>query len=296
MRKGESGHTPGDYHKFKDLILRMLDYDPDTRIKPLEAINHPFFRKDGSLPFPSVPAELHMSHSGGGGSQPFYPPPHTQTVGTSSAGHHEPMIISQEIVSIDTNQHLNPIGQPSELISGRHIKMQYSPPPPTSFPPNEPPRSGSQHTRSNPYPVPMNVGHPVAVPVPPTHQHRSISSSSYSPKTGSRNSSRGFANESGGVYPFTTQNGSSVPQRFYGTNTLFNENDPQFSFSFTQSSRQQSHNAHPSPQQQQQSYHSSSTDIAGSHSYTHSHSRTSNGQCSNETKEDSPMLGVMVHR
>ena len=292
MRKGDSGHTPGDYHKFKDLILRMLDYDPDTRIKPLEAIHHPFFRKDGSLPFASVPAELHMPHSGGGGSQPFYPPPPTKTVGTTSAAHHEPMIISQEIVSIDTNQHLNPIGRSSELISGRHIRLQYSPPPPTSFPPNDPPRSGSQHTRSNPYPVPINVGHPVAIPVPPTH-HRSISSSSYSPKTGSRNSSRGFANESGGVYPFTTQNGSSLPQRFYGTNALFNENDPRFSFTFTQPSHQQSR---PSPHHQQQTYHSSTAEITGSHSYAHSHSRTSNGQCSNETKDDSPMMGVMVHR
>ena len=31
MRAGEPGHTPTDYRKFKDLILRMLDYDPDTR-------------------------------------------------------------------------------------------------------------------------------------------------------------------------------------------------------------------------------------------------------------------------
>ena len=30
-RAGEPGHASTDYRKFKDLILRMLDYDPDTR-------------------------------------------------------------------------------------------------------------------------------------------------------------------------------------------------------------------------------------------------------------------------
>ena len=44
-RAGESGHTVADYLKFKDLILRMLDYDPKTRIQPYYALQHSFFKK-----------------------------------------------------------------------------------------------------------------------------------------------------------------------------------------------------------------------------------------------------------
>ncbi|KAL8596465.1 Dual specificity tyrosine-phosphorylation-regulated kinase 1A [Nucella lapillus] len=44
-RTGEPGHTVADYLKFKDLILRMLDYDPKTRISPYYALQHNFFKK-----------------------------------------------------------------------------------------------------------------------------------------------------------------------------------------------------------------------------------------------------------
>ncbi|XP_078726303.1 dual specificity tyrosine-phosphorylation-regulated kinase 1A isoform X2 [Lampetra fluviatilis] len=44
-RMGEAGHTVADYLKFKDLILRMLDYDPKTRITPFYALQHNFFKK-----------------------------------------------------------------------------------------------------------------------------------------------------------------------------------------------------------------------------------------------------------
>ncbi|KTG07315.1 hypothetical protein cypCar_00016157 [Cyprinus carpio] len=44
-RVGESGHAVADYLKFKDLILRMLDYDPKTRIQPYYALQHSFFKK-----------------------------------------------------------------------------------------------------------------------------------------------------------------------------------------------------------------------------------------------------------
>lgn len=44
-RQGEPGHTVADYLKFKDLILRMLDYDPKTRITPYYALQHNFFKK-----------------------------------------------------------------------------------------------------------------------------------------------------------------------------------------------------------------------------------------------------------
>lgn len=44
-RKNEIGHTLQDYLKFKDLVLRMLDYDPKTRIKPFQALQHTFFKR-----------------------------------------------------------------------------------------------------------------------------------------------------------------------------------------------------------------------------------------------------------
>lgn len=44
-RAGEPGHSVSDYLKFKDLVLRMLDYDPKTRISPYYALQHNFFKK-----------------------------------------------------------------------------------------------------------------------------------------------------------------------------------------------------------------------------------------------------------
>ena len=34
-----------DYLKFKDIILRMLDYDPKSRITPYYALQHNFFKQ-----------------------------------------------------------------------------------------------------------------------------------------------------------------------------------------------------------------------------------------------------------
>ncbi|XP_021935334.1 serine/threonine-protein kinase minibrain isoform X2 [Zootermopsis nevadensis] len=44
-RLGEPGHAVSDYLKFKDLILRMLDFDPKTRITPYYALQHNFFKR-----------------------------------------------------------------------------------------------------------------------------------------------------------------------------------------------------------------------------------------------------------
>lgn len=38
----ETGNSPRNYDLFVDLIYRMLSYDPRQRIKPEEALNHPF--------------------------------------------------------------------------------------------------------------------------------------------------------------------------------------------------------------------------------------------------------------
>uniref|UniRef100_A0A2K5X145 dual-specificity kinase n=1 Tax=Macaca fascicularis TaxID=9541 RepID=A0A2K5X145_MACFA len=41
---GEPGHSPADYLRFQDLVLRMLEYEP-ARISPLGALQHGFFRR-----------------------------------------------------------------------------------------------------------------------------------------------------------------------------------------------------------------------------------------------------------
>ena len=38
----ETGNSPRNYELFVDLIHRMLTYDPRQRIKPEEALHHPF--------------------------------------------------------------------------------------------------------------------------------------------------------------------------------------------------------------------------------------------------------------
>ncbi|VDO18568.1 unnamed protein product [Heligmosomoides polygyrus] len=43
-RAGESGHSVEEYSKFKDLVKRMLTYDPKARISPYYAVRHPFLR------------------------------------------------------------------------------------------------------------------------------------------------------------------------------------------------------------------------------------------------------------
>ncbi|XP_014242542.1 serine/threonine-protein kinase minibrain isoform X2 [Cimex lectularius] len=44
-RLGEPGHSVSDYLKFKDLIYRMLDFDPRTRVTPYYALQHNFFKR-----------------------------------------------------------------------------------------------------------------------------------------------------------------------------------------------------------------------------------------------------------
>ncbi|XP_078062464.1 dual specificity tyrosine-phosphorylation-regulated kinase 1B-like isoform X1 [Mustelus asterias] len=65
-RAGEPGHTPAEYLKFKDLILRMLDYDPKTRITPFYALQHNFFKKtldEGTNTSNSISTSPSVEHS-----------------------------------------------------------------------------------------------------------------------------------------------------------------------------------------------------------------------------------------
>lgn len=49
-RKGELGHKKQDYDLFEDLLRRLLDFDPSTRMTPREALDHEFLRRTGPLP------------------------------------------------------------------------------------------------------------------------------------------------------------------------------------------------------------------------------------------------------
>lgn len=42
-RRGDPGHEPDDYAKLVDVVSRMLEFDPDKRIRPSEALEHAFF-------------------------------------------------------------------------------------------------------------------------------------------------------------------------------------------------------------------------------------------------------------
>lgn len=43
-RLNVAGHSAQDYENFKNLILQMLEYDAKDRIRPLDALQHPFFK------------------------------------------------------------------------------------------------------------------------------------------------------------------------------------------------------------------------------------------------------------
>ncbi|KAF5404382.1 Dual specificity tyrosine-phosphorylation-regulated kinase 1B [Paragonimus heterotremus] len=47
-RAQEPGHSPEDYKIFMEFVLRMLAFDPDRRIRPTNALIHPFFRRGTS--------------------------------------------------------------------------------------------------------------------------------------------------------------------------------------------------------------------------------------------------------
>ena len=74
-RLGEPGHSVTDYLKLKDLIMKMLKYDPAERICPFEAISHTFF---GMTESAEVQTEAPTATSGRAGC--------SSTSGNSSQG------------------------------------------------------------------------------------------------------------------------------------------------------------------------------------------------------------------
>ncbi|KAL1455724.1 hypothetical protein WDU94_009797 [Cyamophila willieti] len=68
-RLGEPGHSVSDYLKFKDLIFRMLDYDPKTRITPYYALQHNFFKRTADES--TNTSSISTSPAAGGSSLPL---------------------------------------------------------------------------------------------------------------------------------------------------------------------------------------------------------------------------------
>ncbi|XP_028162414.1 serine/threonine-protein kinase minibrain isoform X3 [Ostrinia furnacalis] len=63
-RRGEPGHSVSDYLKFKDLILRMLEYEPKQRVTPYYALQHNFFKRTADEAT-NTQQQQHHQHVGG---------------------------------------------------------------------------------------------------------------------------------------------------------------------------------------------------------------------------------------
>ncbi|XP_029923997.1 dual specificity tyrosine-phosphorylation-regulated kinase 1A, partial [Myripristis murdjan] len=88
-RAGESGHAVADYLKFKDLILRMLDYDQKSRIQPYYALQHSFFKKtadEGTNTSSSVSTSPALEHSQSSGTTSSTSSSSGGSSGTSTSG------------------------------------------------------------------------------------------------------------------------------------------------------------------------------------------------------------------
>ncbi|XP_076017481.1 dual specificity tyrosine-phosphorylation-regulated kinase 1A-like isoform X2 [Genypterus blacodes] len=106
-RAGESGHTVADYLKFKDLILRMLDYDQKSRIQPYYALQHSFFKKttdEGTNTSSSVSTSPALDHSQSTGTTSSASSSSGGSSGTSRSGracckltHQHPCGVAQDI-------------------------------------------------------------------------------------------------------------------------------------------------------------------------------------------------------
>ena len=264
IRQGEVGHAPADYRKFKDLILRMLDYDPETRIKPYDGLQHPFFRREHSSSTSTV-----SSSSSHGGTTISHRPVHEMalqsdssksTTGSQSHNHsfplHAPVSNTDSIMGeINTHYHVPTSQYGSDVYHGQqHSTSQHrhqnfgdfghAMQPPTvqeplmgrtNIPMPLPPGSMSH----GPYPS-LDGSSVTLTPLSPPQQNPDgIVPSLEIPYAHHRGYSRSFQGVSENLVPsnklpyssaYSQQNGS-IP--FYGTSQLFSDNSSEpFHFKF----------------------------------------------------------------
>ncbi len=260
IRQGEVGHTPSDYRKFKDLIFRMLDCDPETRIKPFDALQHSFFKREtnsstSSLPssnhsdstaahrpihemaLPSDSAKASSTHSHA--SFPLHAPVGTtdSLVGEINPHYHIPTSqYSSELYhgqphpssAQSSHQNFSDFGTVQEPLMGRtNIPM---PLPPGSMAHGPYPTMDGSSVTLTPLSPPQSATDGVVptLEIPYAHHHHHHHTGHHA------GYSRSYQGEASGkvVYnsSYPTQNGS-LP--FYGTSQLFSETPPEpFQFKF----------------------------------------------------------------
>ena len=317
-RQGEMGHTPSDYHKFKELILRMLDFDADTRIKPYDALQHSFFRRENSstsavvMPTPTDTLvhrgqpEVAVAESLSNGlpdNHSFRRHPivgHTDSIACEiPAPIHVPT--SQELFHgpHPLHQKSYPLVQPliTDPLMGRtNIPM---PLPPGSMTHPYPTLDGSSVTLT-PLSPPSHTADALHPPLEVPYAHHS---SSYG-RSYPHNLAMGLPPPvalppTKNYYPYTTQNGGAPPQTFFGTNHLFSDTSSEpFHFKFAGSSSG-GHLSNPF------NYHSSSQPATNGvvdrspglriKSERKRHTHPTNPNSSGES-HDSPMVGVIVQQ
>ena len=268
-RLHEPGHSARDYKTFKDLILRMLDYDPDSRIKPFNALQHPFFRRENATPplttptFPTpvvstlsqrAPHEVasERSNNGLGGVKATsnhvhsYRPVvhHSDSIQCEIGTQYH--IQSSQYGTDMFGQSLHPLGstrpalqpQPVQdpLMGRTNIPMHLPPGPLSSHGHYQNMDSSSVTLTPLSPPQPMPDGLPAHVEVPYPHHSSSFPRSFPHPPV-SMAAEAGPSLAPGKPYtssslPFSSQNGS-LPQSFFGTSRIFQERTAEpFHFKF----------------------------------------------------------------
>ena len=304
-RQGEPGHSPADYHKFKDLILRMLDYDPETRAKPYDALQHQFFRRESTSSSGSTSAPPPHSSPSSHLSRPHEVahPPDSDITGRSSQGYptgtslpvSEGMMNQEQFHSqyVFVSSHQKPSMLYGEFGRGNLPQATVQEPAisgRTNIPMALPPGSlhpfhsldGSSVTLtplSPPQPNPEGLTAGLDIPYAPSVYQRVIPTMATADPM--LNSGKPYTS-------YHPQNGS-VPQAFFGTSQLFPETE-QFHFKFGASNVSHMQPAVPFHFQQQ------TTPPANGHHSHHSHSHHSHSHHSHSYPSHSLGRGFGVER
>lgn len=323
IRQGEVGHTSPDYRKFKDLILCMLDFDPETRTKPFDALQHSFFRRDSNCSASST-------HSGG--STISHRPVHEMALspdsknGSAGHGHFPPLHASvgptdSLVGEVNANYHIPTSQYGSEVFHGQHhssgpqqtfsdfghqpLTVQEPLMGRTNIPMPLPPGSGSYPTLDGssvtltPLSPPQPAGDGVAPALEIPYAHHGSYNRSY----------QGIPTEkrapSGKMAYYSTPNGS-LP--FYGTSQLFSDNSEPFQFKFGSAGSTGQHTSlvqgsgavmHQNPFQFQHHPPQNGIDASPKTDRTRlpgHHQTATNQNGLRESHDDSPMMGVVIQR